>query len=89
MVLLVKVRLLLLAQLLIFIIHDIDPLRSTHNLDDVLKCDFVFICVPTPMNSDGSQNKTFIESVFEKSKKGPIYIIKSTIQPGTTNEIAV
>ena len=68
-------------------IHDIDPLRSTHTLDKVLKCDFVFVCVPTPMNSDGSQNKSFIESVFDKSKKGPIYIIKSTIQPGTTNEI--
>ena len=68
-------------------IYDIDPLKSTHTFDEVLKCDFIFVCVPTPMNKDGSQNKDFIESVFKKSKKGPIYIIKSTIQPGTTKNM--
>ena len=68
-------------------VYDIDPLKSTHTFDEVLKCDFVFVCVPTPMNTDGSQNKKFIENVFEKSKKGPIYIIKSTIQPGTTKNM--
>ena len=68
-------------------IYDIDPLKSTHTIDEVLECDFIFVCVPTPMNTDGSQNKKFIESVFEKSKKGPIYIIKSTIQPGTTKNM--
>ena len=68
-------------------IHDIDPLRATHTLSEVLKCDFVFVCVPTPMNQDGSQNKNFIENVFKKSKKGPVYIIKSTVLPGTTKDI--
>ena len=68
-------------------VYDIDPLKSTHTIDEVLKCDFVFVCVPTPMNTDGSQNKKFIKNVFEKSKKGPIYIIKSTIQPGTTKNM--
>ena len=68
-------------------IYDLDPLKSIHNLNEVLKCDFVFVCVPTPMNKDGSQNRDFIENVFKKSKKGPIYIIKSTILPGTTKKI--
>ena len=69
------------------LVYDLDHLKTTHSFNEVLECDFVFVCVPTPMNKDGSQNKKFIESVFKKSKKGPIYIIKSTIQPGTTKNI--
>ena len=68
-------------------IYDIDPLKSVHTIDEVMECDFVFVCVPTPMNEDGSQNKDFIENVFKNSKKGPIYIIKSTILPGTTKTL--
>tara|TARA_Y100001958_G_C21158815_1_gene493201 strand:- start:57 stop:887 length:831 start_codon:yes stop_codon:yes gene_type:complete len=65
-------------------IHDKNPLRSVDKLEDVLKCDFVFVCVPTPMKSNGSQDFSFIENVFENALKGPIYIIKSTIIPGST-----
>ncbi len=65
-------------------IYDKNPLRSTNSLDEVLKSDFVFVCVPTPMKKNGSQDFSFIEDVFSNSKKGPIYIIKSTIIPGST-----
>ena len=68
-------------------LYDKDPLKSTHSLNKVLECDFIFVCVPTPMNENGSQNKYFIDNVFKKLKKGPIYIIKSTIIPGTTKDI--
>jgi UDPglucose 6-dehydrogenase len=68
-------------------IYDIDPLRSLNTLDEVLNCDFVFVCVPTPMYEDGTQDLRFIEDVFNKAKKGPVYIIKSTILPGTTKKI--
>ena len=37
------------------------------------------------MKKDGSQDFSFIENVFKNAKNGPIYIIKSTIIPGTTN----
>ena len=43
---------------------DIDPLKSTHDINEAFECDFVFVCVPTPMNKDGSQNRDFIENVF-------------------------
>ena len=33
-------------------IYDTDPLRATHTLNEVCECDFVFVCVPTPMSSD-------------------------------------
>ena len=68
-------------------IYDVDPLRSVNTLDEVLKCDFVFVCVPTPMQNDGTQDKSFIEDVFSNSRKGPIYIIKSTVIPGTTKSL--
>jgi nucleotide sugar dehydrogenase len=66
-------------------IFDIDPNKSTHTLFEVLECDFVFICVPTPMKSSGSQDLSYIEFVFEQLTPGPIFIIKSTILPGTTS----
>lgn len=66
------------------LIYDKNPLRSVNSLDEVLSSDYVFVCVPTPMKKDGSQDFSYIENSFKNSKKGPIYIIKSTILPGST-----
>ena len=52
-----------------------------------LSSNIIFICVPTPMKKDGSQDLSYIERVFENSLSGPVYIIKSTILPGTTQEL--
>jgi len=68
-------------------IYDIDPLKSTHTLEEVCQCDFVFIAVPTPMKKNGSQDLSYIENVFSQVTPGPIFIIKSTILPGTTKKI--
>lgn len=68
-------------------IYDVDLSRSKNSLSEVHNCDFVFVCVPTPMNFDGSQDLSFVEEVFKFSEKKPIYIIKSTILPGTTDDI--
>ncbi len=66
-------------------VYDKDLSKSTHSLDKVLESDFVFVCVPTPMKKDGSQDLSYIEKFFKSAKEGPIYIIKSTIIPGSTN----
>ena len=50
-------------------------------------CDFIFVCVPTPMSKNGDQDLSFIKDVFSKAKTGPIYIIKSTVTPGTTRDL--
>ena len=68
-------------------VYDIDPLKATHSLSEVCECDFVFVCVPTPMKSDGSQDITYVENVFNNVTKGPVYIIKSTVLPGTTQKL--
>jgi len=68
-------------------VYDIDPLKSLNTLEEIYKCDFVFVCVPTPMKKDGSQDLSYVEEVFENAEFGPIYILKSTVLPGTTEEL--
>lgn len=68
-------------------IYDIDPLKATHTKEELDECDFIFVCVPTPMKKDGSQDISFIDKVFKEAVQGPIYIIKSTILPGTTKKL--
>ncbi len=53
-------------------IYDTNPLRSLNEIDSVHNCDFVFICVPTPMYQDGSQDLSYVESVFENAKDRPV-----------------
>ena len=69
-------------------IYDTDPSRCLNNMEAVHNCDFVFVCVPTPMYEDGSQDLSFVESAFEKATGRPIYILKSTVLPGTTERLA-
>ena len=68
-------------------IYDIDPLKSTTTLEDVHTCDFIFVCVPTPMKSSGNQDLSYVDSVFEHANSGPVYILKSTVLPGTTKQL--
>ena len=51
-------------------------------------CDFVFVCVPTPMYEDGSQDLSYVERAFKKAKDRPVYILKSTVLPGTTEKLS-
>lgn len=46
------------------------------------KSDIVFICVPTPMNVDGSCNTKIVESVLKKLLNHPCVIIRSTVPIG-------
>ena len=39
------------------------------------------------MFEDGSQDLHYVESVFEKATDKPVYIIKSTVLPGTTDSL--
>jgi UDPglucose 6-dehydrogenase len=68
-------------------IYDTDPNKATHTKEELDECDFIFVCVPTPMYKNGSQDISFIEKVFKEAVEGPIYIIKSTILPGSTKNL--
>lgn len=68
-------------------VFDIEVAKRTHELDEVLDQDLVFVCIPTPMKEDGTQDLSLVEGFFhqvEKFKAKPIYILKSTVLPGTT-----
>tara|TARA_B100000963_G_scaffold359796_1_gene388222 strand:+ start:4934 stop:5770 length:837 start_codon:yes stop_codon:yes gene_type:complete len=70
------------------LVYDTDPLKSVDDLESVHNCDFVFICVPTPMFEDGTQDLSYVQSVFEKATSKPVYILKSTVLPGTTESLS-
>ncbi len=66
---------------------DIDSAKCNSSHSDVLNCEFIFLCLPTPMNKDGSCNVDLIESELNKIKtstKLEGVIIKSTVEPGST-----
>ena len=69
-------------------IYDTDPSRCLNNIESVHNCDFVFVRVPTPMYEDGSQDLSFVESAFQKATNRPVYILKSTVLPGTTDNLS-
>lgn len=49
-------------------------------------CDLIFVCVPTPMNSDGSCYTNIVENVVSKLNKDKV-IIKSTVPVGTSKRL--
>ena len=51
------------------------------------KCKIIFICVPTPMNKDGSCDISIVENVIKEftDLKNIIIVNKSTVVPGTTD----
>lgn len=71
-------------------IYDTNPLRGTHPLEEVLDQEFIFVCLPTPMRLDGTQDLSFIEDFFGSifPGKNQIFIIKSTVLPGTTASLS-
>tara|TARA_B100000427_G_scaffold321828_1_gene322972 strand:+ start:1964 stop:2806 length:843 start_codon:yes stop_codon:yes gene_type:complete len=72
-------------------IYDKDPNKSTHNLSEVVnQSDFIFVSVPTPMNKkkNGVMDTSIIDSVFDEvvnrnERTDNIFIVKSTVIPGT------
>jgi nucleotide sugar dehydrogenase len=77
--------------------HDKDDTKSTSTLDNMVHlCDTIFLCLPTPMKSDGRCDTSILESVldaiqlitddYEFGVSKRTIVIKSTISPGTTEK---
>ena len=74
-----------------------DDDKSTCELEDMISsCEVIFVCVPTPMNKDGSCHTDIVESVVEEidgwtnryhKDIKPTVVIKSTVPPGTTDRL--
>jgi UDPglucose 6-dehydrogenase len=65
--------------------YDIDP-KKVFRDDAKNKADIIFICVPTPSDSDGSCDLSAVEGVIRKLPDRPerCIVIKSTVTPGAT-----
>jgi UDPglucose 6-dehydrogenase len=60
-----------------------DPnIPEYHDKTRIDKAEIAFVCVPTPMASDGTCNTEIVESVVAWCK-APIIVVKSTVPPGT------
>jgi UDPglucose 6-dehydrogenase len=74
-------------------IYDKDESKSLHSLSDVVnESDFIFVSVPTPSNKDGSINIDIVEDVFDEMnqhnyRRDNIFLLRSTVTPGTTRKI--
>ena len=73
-------------------VHDKNPKKDIHPIEETInKSEFVFVCVPTPMTSvtGGKIDLSIMDAAFREILKvdngaDRIYIIKSTVVPGTT-----
>ena len=73
-----------------------DGMKSTVQLTDMVEtCKVIFVCVPTPMNTDGTCHIDIVESVVKEiddrvdlaNIPKPTVVIKSTVPPGTTDRL--
>ena len=73
-----------------------DGMKSTVQLTDMVEtCKVIFVCVPTPMNTDGTCHTDIVESVVKEiddrvdlaNIPKPTVVIKSTLPPGTTDRL--
>tara|TARA_Y100000310_G_scaffold343167_1_gene449607 strand:+ start:7469 stop:8326 length:858 start_codon:yes stop_codon:yes gene_type:complete len=77
---------------------DIDPKKEStcDNVPELVDRvdDVIFVCLPTPMNSAGRCETRIVESAISdisdanhRLNKGVIAVIKSTVEPGTTDHL--
>ncbi len=69
----------------------VDPKLNT-SIKDLLKFkpEVIFICLPTPMKDDGSQDISIVKEALDdisKSNINSLIVLKSTVHPGNIEEI--
>lgn len=75
-------------------IYDKDPKRSTHPMKELVNnSDVIFVCVPTPMFESGECDLSIVKAVVKELStyecmKQKVIVIKSTVVPGTTENLA-
>lgn len=66
-------------------------LEATEDFSRVSECDFVAICVPTPLDKHQQPDTSYIESsalqIAPYLKEGAMVVLESTTYPGTTREL--
>ncbi len=63
-----------------------DKYKDIGSFDEVVRADYLFLCLPTPTKDDGAQDASALGEIIKALPKGKITIIKSTVIPGTTEK---
>lgn len=68
---------------------DLNVMKRNTSFEEVARCEYVFVCLPTPMNPDGSCNTDIVEGVIKEideigETKG--IVVKSTVPPMSTEK---
>lgn len=65
-----------------------DPYRGcSYAKQEVLESDLVVVCVPTPRMDSGACDTSIVQSVVEEFRDARLIVIKSTVEPGTTQRL--
>ena len=62
-----------------------DTEKQSDTWEECLKADCFFVCVPTPYNEGQEYDLSYLEDAISKIPDGKIVVIKSTVNPGTTD----
>ena len=66
-------------------------LEATRDFSRISECDFVAICVPTPLDSHQMPDTSYMEAsareIAPYLKEGAMVVLESTTYPGTTEEL--
>jgi UDPglucose 6-dehydrogenase len=76
------------------IIYDRDLTRckpSSVKKEDLLSCDVIFVCVPTPSFASGGCNTNIVEGCIQEMKELGVrnIVLRSTVPPGTSERLDV
>ena len=76
------------------ITYDLDPARcfpAGTKKEDLLTCDVVFVCVPTPSYDSGKCNTKIVEACITDLKATGVknIVLRSTVPPGTSAHLGV
>ena len=76
---------------------DIDPSKEStcSNISELVdNCEIIFVCLPTPMKQTGCCDTSIVETAIcdindasRRLQKRTIVVIKSTVEPGTTDRL--
>ena len=67
--------------------YDLKKELCNSSEEEVLNCEIIFVCLPTPMRKDGSCHTSYVESAIKKislNNASKIVVVKSTVSPGST-----
>lgn len=74
-------------------VYDVVKERATHTFTDALDCDLIFVCLPTPQESETMKcNVSYIHKFFKEDAKydrTANYVLRSTVPIGTTRSISI